>query len=101
MSAIQEIFNRPRGGDRRFVALLRRLSPALVKNIKRTRSAFEAAELLDELTSAVNRSNLPDVLRFELITWLLGVSGLAGDDEVDAACVRKPDPRQIELSRAV
>lgn len=98
MSAIQEIFSQPKRQDRRSVNLLRCVCPALVREITRTRDAFEAAELLGELTGIVNRANLPDFLRFQLMSWLLGISGLNNQTFPSR---REWKPRQVDLPWAV
>ncbi len=101
MNPIAEIFNRPRGRERRYVNLAFHASPSLVGRIRRSRSGAEAADLVDELLSIVNRSRLPDLLRLELFTWLMDVSPLAREHETEAACFRKPEPRQTEFPWAV
>jgi hypothetical protein len=105
VNTIQEMFAKPRGRDRWFVNFLWRVTPRFVRSIRKAEHSREAAKLLDELTSAVNRSELPVDLRGELVSWLLSVSELANNQpslcrEKLTRCER-PILRQASLPWAV
>jgi len=96
MLQLQRILTRPLlRRDRRKVVLLRRVCPALVMKIMRADDVYEAAELLDELASAVNRADLSDSIRFDLVGWLLNVGDHNVFGKTEASC--SPGPFQISF----